>query len=205
MSELTSSHILISQQIEEEIALLKTRLHPSRIVVFFKEDEFKVDDAREVIREAYIAEASTKYILLCSKFFNETAQNALLKLLEEPPRNIEFIIITESKSALLPTVRSRMPLITKKSEKERIDLDISLKKLELSVMFAFIKEHERTPKHEAKTLIEALYNKAMQENIMLSTQQLDSFEMAYKLLGLNARMSSVLSMLLMKFIKKSNG
>ena len=203
MNELDSSHILITQHIEEEINAIKQRLYPSRIVVFFKEDEFKVDDAREVIREAYIAEAQTKYILLASKFFNETAQNALLKLLEEPPRNIEFVIITESKSALLPTVRSRMPLITHKSEKERVDLELSLKKLELSTMFAFIKEHERTPKHEAKELIQALYNRAIEEELVLNTHQLESFEMAYKLIGLNARMNSVLSMLLMKFIKRN--
>jgi len=200
---LNSSHILISQEIEEEIIAIKNRLHPARIVAFFKEDEFKVDDAREVIREAYIAEAQTKYIILASKFFNETSQNALLKLLEEPPRNIEFIIITESKSALLPTVRSRMPLISHKSTKQRVELDISLKKLDLAVVFAFIKAHERTPKHEAKELIESLYDKAMQEEILLNTAQLESFEMAYKLLGLNARMNSVLSMLLMKFIKRS--
>ncbi len=203
MNDLDSSHILISSDIEEEIRVIKARLHPSRVVVFYKEDEFKVDDAREIIREAYIAEAQTKYILLASKFFNETSQNALLKLLEEPPRNIEFIIITESKSALLPTVRSRMPLISHKSEKEIMELDISLKKLDLARVFSFIKEYERTPKHEAKVLIEALYNKAMQEEIMLNQQQLESFEMAYKLLGLNARMNSVLSMLLMKFIKRS--
>ena len=200
---LNSSHILISQEIEEEIISIKNRLYPARIVAFFKEDEFKVDDARAVIREAYIAEAQTKYIILASKFFNETSQNALLKLLEEPPRNIEFIIITESKSALLPTVRSRLPLISHKSEKKRMELEISLKKLDLAAVFAFIKANDRTPKHEAKELIEALYDKAMQEEMLLNTAQLESFETAYKLLGLNARMNSVLSMLLMKFIKKS--
>jgi DNA polymerase-3 subunit delta' len=202
MNELDSSHILITQEIEEEISRIKSRLYPSRVVIFFKEDEFKVDDAREVIREAYIAEEKTKYIILASKFFNETSQNALLKLLEEPPRNIEFIVITESKSSLLPTVRSRMPLFTHKSEKQNLQLNISLKKLDLSALFDFIKEHERVPKHEAKELIEALYNKAMQEKIMLNSSQLESFENAYKLINLNARLNSVLSMLLMKFIRR---
>lgn len=202
MNELDSSYILITQHIEEEIGKIKSRLHPSRIVSFYKEDEFKVDDAREAVREAYIAEASTKYIILASKFFNETSQNALLKLLEEPPRNIKFIIITESKSALLPTVRSRLPLVTNKSEKVIHELEFSLKKLDLSSLFDFVKEHERTPKHEAKELIEALYNKAMQEKIMLNSSQLESFENAYKLIGLNARINSVLSMLLMKFIRR---
>jgi len=201
MTELTSSHIIITDQVEEEIDGIKQRLYPSRIVPFYK-DDFLIDDAKEVIREAYIAEEKVKYIILAAKLFNEASQNSLLKLLEEPPRNIEFIIITESKAALLPTVRSRMPLISKKSEKEALELDISLKKLDLATLFSFVKAHERTPKHEAKELIEALYHKAMDEQIMLDAKQLESFETAYKLIGLNARMNSVLSMLLMKFIRR---
>jgi DNA polymerase-3 subunit delta' len=201
MTELTSSHIIITDQVEEEIDGIKQRLYPSRIVPFYK-DDFLIDDAKEVIREAYIAEEKVKYIILAAKLFNEASQNSLLKLLEEPPRNIEFIIITESKAALLPTVRSRMPLISKKSQKEALELDISLKKLDLRALFDFVKAHERTPKHEAKELIEALYHKAMDEQIMLDAKQLESFETAYKLIGLNARMNSVLSMLLMKFIRR---
>ena len=38
---------------------------------------------------------------------NFQTQNALLKLLEEPPANVYFILITESPDRLLPTVRSR--------------------------------------------------------------------------------------------------
>lgn len=201
MTELTSSHIIITDQVEEEIDGIKQRLYPSRIVSFYK-DDFLIDDAKEVIREAYIAEEHVKYIILAAKLFNEASQNSLLKLLEEPPRNIEFIIITESKAALLPTVRSRMPLVSKKSRKEEMQLDISLKKLDLNALFDFVKAHERTPKHEAKELIEALYRKAMDEQIMLNAKQLESFETAYKLIGLNARMNSVLSMLLMKFIRR---
>ena len=198
---LQSAHILITDQVEEEIDALRQRLAPSRVVPFYK-DDFLIDDAKEVIREAYIAEDKTKFIILAAKLFNEASQNALLKLLEEPPRNIEFIIVTESKSALLPTVRSRLPLITLKAHKEPLVLELSLKKLELASLFTFVKEHERTPKHEAKELIEALYQKAMDENIMLNASQLESFETAYKLIGLNARMNTILSMLLMKFIRR---
>ncbi len=198
---LQGAHILITDQVEEEIGSVKQRLSPARVVSFYK-DDFLIDDAKEVIREAYIAEEKTKYIILAAKLFNEASQNALLKLLEEPPRNIEFIIITESKSALLPTVRSRLPLISLKVHKEPLSLELSLKKLDLASLFAFIKEHERTSKHEAKELIEALYRKAMEENIMLNASQLESFETAYKLIGLNARLNSVLSMLLMKFIRR---
>jgi len=50
-----SSHIIITDQVEEEIVKLTQRLHPSRVVPFYK-DDFLIDDAKEVIREAYIAE-----------------------------------------------------------------------------------------------------------------------------------------------------
>ena len=200
-NSLQSAHIRITNQVEEEMEALNQRLSPSRVVPFYK-DDFLIDDAKEVIREAYIAEEKTKYIILAAKLFNEASQNALLKLLEEPPNNIELIIITESKAALLPTVRSRLPLITLKSQKEAMTIELSLKKLDLTSLFTFVKEHERTPKHEAKELIEALYNKAMEEKIMLNTAQLEGFERAYKLIGLNARINSILSMLLMKFIRR---
>jgi len=201
MADLTASHIIITDQIEEECEALKAKLYPQRVVAFFK-DDFLIDDAREVIKEAYIAEEKTKTLILAAKSFNEASQNALLKVLEEPPRNIDFVLIAQSKSSLLPTVRSRMPLVSRQSQKEPLHIELSLARLELSSLFDFIKAHERTPKHEAKELIEALFNKAVEEGINLNTAQLESFETAYKLIGLNARMNSVLSMLLMKFIRR---
>ena len=39
------------------------------------------------------------------------AQNAFLKLLEEPPRNVYMLLLCESTAGLLPTVLSRAPLI----------------------------------------------------------------------------------------------
>jgi len=40
-----------------------------------------------------------------------SAQNALLKTLEEPPASAVFLLITSRPDALLPTVRSRCPLL----------------------------------------------------------------------------------------------
>ena len=38
---------------------------------------------------------------------NEQAQNALLKVLEEPPKNVLFLLISENNEALLDTIKSR--------------------------------------------------------------------------------------------------
>jgi len=42
---------------------------------------------------------------------NETCSNKLLKLLEEPPTNTVFMLVTEHSDALLATIRSRTQLI----------------------------------------------------------------------------------------------
>jgi len=47
----------------------------------------------------------------CEKLTTE-AQNALLKQLEEPPENIYFLLSTHDKSALLPTVLSRVNVVS---------------------------------------------------------------------------------------------
>ena len=64
---------------------------------FFENDDFKVEDAKAVISEAYIAENSTKFIVIKAEKFGDEAQNSLLKILEEPPRNMVFFIVASSK------------------------------------------------------------------------------------------------------------
>jgi DNA polymerase-3 subunit delta' len=43
---------------------------------------------------------------------NEQAQNALLKVLEEPPKNVIFILLVPSKTLLLDTIISRCVLLS---------------------------------------------------------------------------------------------
>ena len=47
------------------------------------------------------------YVIENGEKMNPSAQNAFLKLLEEPPGDVRFFIITNDASKLLPTVRSR--------------------------------------------------------------------------------------------------
>lgn len=50
-----------------------------------------------------------RFVISCTEF-NREAQNALLKLFEDPPSTAQFYVITPRLSALLPTVRSRLAL-----------------------------------------------------------------------------------------------
>ena len=51
------------------------------------------------------------YIIEDADTMNTQAQNALLKLLEEPPESVAFILCAANPALLLPTVRSRCELI----------------------------------------------------------------------------------------------
>jgi DNA polymerase III subunit delta' len=196
------SHILISTEVEYEFSRLQEELKPFRVVGFI-EDEFKIEHAKAVVAEAYISESSTKYIVLGAQNFNNVSQNSLLKVLEEPPRNIEFIIISPSKSNLLPTVRSRLPILKGKTINTAIDIDLSLARIDYEQVFAFLKQHSRIKKSEAKLLVEALYKQAtIVDMLVLSTAQLDNFDKAYRLLELNSRPQSVLAMLIMSFVRE---
>ncbi len=200
----TKGYILISTEIESEFERLKEELKPNRVVGFIEED-FKIEHAKAVIAEAYISESQTKYIILGATNFNSVSQNSLLKVFEEPPRNIEFIIISPTKSNLLPTVRSRLPILKGESIHEVIELELNLARIDYGEVFAFLKANARIKKSEAKDLIEALYHRAtVIDMLILSHEQLENFDRAYRLLELNSRPQSVLAQILMSFVGDKN-
>lgn len=75
-----------------------------------KSKTVSVDDIRKVRADAYVVpnEAERKvYIISGAHKMNETAMNAFLKVLEEPPGYVNFILECEDKAMLLQTVKSR--------------------------------------------------------------------------------------------------
>ena len=125
------SQILIISNITETLESLLPMLptHNTRVIRNDQsdKDEFLLAQATAVIKEAYIATSDKKYIILCAGTFRKEAQNSLLKVLEEPPKNIIFIIVTTAKSALLPTILSRLPHKYLKDKKIISQLDLDLK------------------------------------------------------------------------------
>lgn len=86
--------------------------HPD--ILTFDGDEnpraFPVDAIRGIRSAAYVKpnEARCKvFVLLGVQNMSEISQNALLKILEEPPEDVLFLLTTASATSLLPTVRSR--------------------------------------------------------------------------------------------------
>jgi DNA polymerase-3 subunit delta' len=74
----------------------------------------KIDPVRDVLaRAAYRPfDGRTRVVLIDDAHALEVAaQQALLKMLEEPPPRTRFVLVTPQPDALLPTIRSRCPLM----------------------------------------------------------------------------------------------
>ena len=74
-----------------------------------------IDAIRKIRSDAYIRpnEAEYKgYLIFQAESMTREAQNALLKVLEEPPEHVLFVLTCLSASSMLPTVRSRAQVVT---------------------------------------------------------------------------------------------
>ncbi len=83
---------------------------PSADVRHFVGESFSMSDARSLAREAETRPVSAEYkefVIVAHKIAID-AQNALLKLFEEPPSAVRFHLITPASVTLLPTLRSRL-------------------------------------------------------------------------------------------------
>ena len=90
-------------------------VHPDIIRLGGEGKGVPVSQIRELKADAYVRpnEAPRKvYILENAQELNESAQNALLKLLEEGPAYACFLFLTDNAGAILPTVRSRCELLS---------------------------------------------------------------------------------------------
>ncbi|MBQ7896905.1 MAG: hypothetical protein IJ323_00630 [Clostridia bacterium] len=78
----------------------------------------KIDTVRELIKEAYIKPGESErkiFIVENAQQMGIPAQNALLQVFEEPPKNVTFFLLTTNRNLLLPTLKSRA--VTLKTEK----------------------------------------------------------------------------------------
>jgi len=203
---ITKSTLLIVNDIDKSVEELRSTLpiHSMRIIRNEEEgkNEFLIAQANKTIKEAYIATSEIKYIILCANSFRVEAQNSLLKVLEEPPRNIVFIIITTSKNSILPTILSRVAVKYQKTKKVLHEFKLNLAKLELKDLYIFLKENQRVNKNDAKEIVESIIYSINKNNIKLTQKELHSFSRAMKLLELNSRPINVLTTLLLNLLIK---
>lgn len=80
-----------------------------------KNASIKVEVCRQIRQDAFVVpnDGDCKvYILEDSQNMNDSSENALLKILEEPPRGVYFILTCTSRAAMLPTVLSRAAVVS---------------------------------------------------------------------------------------------
>lgn len=206
LSFIDHSCILIVNDIESTLNELisKYPLHSTRVIKNEEKDEFLLIQATQTIKEAYIASNEMKYIFLCGTTFRKEAQNSLLKVLEEPPRNVIFIIITNSKTSMLPTIYSRLPYKYLKKSLLKNESTLNIDKLDLKDIYNFLKENQKISKNEAKDIVESILLKVNNQKIKLSAKELDFFSKAIKLLELNSRPINILTTLLLFLANQKN-
>ena len=204
MEIVKNSSIFIVNSIEDSLSkiLAVYPIHQTRVIKNEEKDEFQIEQANKTLKEAYIASNETKYLFLCGATFRVEAQNALLKILEEPPKNIVFILLVSSKNSLLPTIYSRLPYKNLKKVVEKDNIELNIKKLDLKDIYTFIKNSQKITKDKAINIVETILIKANKENVKLNQKELDIFFKSIKLLELNSKPTTVLTYLLLSILEK---
>lgn len=203
------SYILVCKSLDKAFDTLSQQYANQNCKFFIKNSEknsedFLLEDAKNVVKEAYVAEKEKKIIILIAKKYNIYAQNSLLKILEEPPRNIIFILVSESKNVFLPTIRSRLLVRELEYQEEKIEIDLDLGRLELSDIYDFVQKNSRIKKNELKNLMQKIISDAILEyKIDFKAKELEHFEKLLQLSDLNSRPVNILtSLLLTIFLKR---
>ena len=150
-------------------------------------NELKIDDVAFIKEKAYITDKKKKLIVIAAEKFNTYAQNALLKLIEEPPKNIELLIVTNSKHSLLDTILSRVFLEKKYFESEKI---IKLKKITNEYILDLL-----TSDLDKDTIKEMLYLIAKEKE--LNETQMKILSDAIKMLELNLDKEAIISLVML--------
>ncbi|HEY4134271.1 MAG TPA: DNA polymerase III subunit delta' [Alphaproteobacteria bacterium] len=102
---------------------LKSRGHGDLLAITRGYDEKRkrerkvivIDDVRQVRDFTSLTAAEDGYrvvIIDGAEDMNKSAENALLKVLEEPPKRMVFLLVSHAPGRLLPTTRSRCRLLT---------------------------------------------------------------------------------------------
>ena len=110
------AHLLVSPSIAtSDLAdnLKKESADTSHLV----KSSFGIDDARKLTELSASSgwEGGRRFVIFAESM-TEEAQNALLKLFEEPPRDTVFYLVIPNTSILLPTLRSRLIMSSEETQ-----------------------------------------------------------------------------------------
>ena len=171
--------------------------------VWFNYDALLLEHIQGIFEESYLSEKNRKYIIIQTNKMGHISQNSLLKLFEEPPKNVHFILIVPSRSIILPTIRSRLPLKIFKNIKH-INLDLEIPKIEkfnLNLLNKFLKDVKKLNAVESRIVVEQILKK--NSDYKFIEQDFERFSIASQLLNLNSNSVRVFLMLLLPFVNRN--
>ena len=197
--------IVIATPQFEDLSICPEGISPDECMSIVTERKtFRVEDANLAIEKAYMASEIDTVIVLVAKEFPPLIQNKLLKVIEEPPPKISFILITASKATVLPTIRSRMPVNVLRDAEEDVEFELDMKNLDLASVYSFVQKHKRlVDKATAKVLIEKISKEAIKsQSYDIDEKTLDLFSDAFRALDVGSQPSFVFTAILLKLLAR---
>jgi len=148
-----STILLVSEKKDTEEFLRKNFSKEDIIVSLSpKKNEYSINQIRSLQQEVkYFNPKKRIYVFYEFERSSLESQNAFLKLLEEPPSSVYFILVCQNLYRLLPTVISRAKVIdlkNKAEEKENEKIEKVIEKIKKGELF-FV---DVTDRNEAKEL-----------------------------------------------------
>lgn len=100
----------------DECRRVDKEMHPNLIIIKPEDDskEIKIESIRELVKSLNFSavEGNKRFVIIDDAHrMNNSSSNALLKTLEEPPRDTIFILLTSNLHSMLPTIISRCEVV----------------------------------------------------------------------------------------------
>ncbi|MBQ8782926.1 MAG: hypothetical protein IJZ57_04055 [Clostridia bacterium] len=123
-------------------------IHPD--VQYYEREKDKKEFSVKIVRESIKPDAFVKpneadgrvFIIKDAETMNPSAQNAFLKILEEPPKGVRFILCCDNSASMLETIRSRATVYSLLKDNESDEDDEKSLKLAVELANALTSTNE---------------------------------------------------------------
>lgn len=144
---------------QEIVAALKVQ----GVVMLFAKAAWGIDDSRALADEAQRTDMAgrERFFVIEATSLTTEAQNALLKLFEEPPQGVSFHCFFPLGVVLLPTLQSRLSIVSTTGDRVGSDADVVFAAWQLLPIAEQLGEIEERTKKKDQVWIEALKQGAL--------------------------------------------
>lgn len=197
------SCIIICNDFDSEKNYLQNTYNSEELKIF-EPEELKIDDVHAIIQEAHIATNIDKIIAIFAFNYNHFAQNALLKVLEEPPSHIIFKIHINARNKLIPTIFSRLVVFNKSKKKQTKPLELDITRLTIPMVYKYIceLEKENVSYEQGRNILAQILDSMIANNIMLDEAGLQRFDLAMRALYSKQSVHIAILPLLLSFVAR---